>query len=401
MCLIRLCTEGLSVWEALGKREGIQLLISSLGLSSEEHQEYIVEMLAILIEQVDDSKWAITAAGGIPPLVRLIDVGSWKAKEDATHLLSALCSHSEEIRACVERAKAVPAFLWLLQNGGRNAQEAAAIALGKLIKSADSAAINQLLSLLLGDTPSSKTSVIQVLGHVLSIASHKDLINRGSAAYKALKSLIQVLNSSNEETQEHAASVLADIFSNRKDICDSLVTDEIVNPYIKLLTSKTPWDRVLAVLSRTTKTTAANMMSYIAEGDVKSLIKLAKTSSIDTAGVAMAALANMLSDPQLAAEALGEDIVSAITHVLGEGSWEGKKSASYALHQLLKFYSVGDVLTESSQCRYAILAIVDSLSAMDINSKDAVDALDVLALLSRIKQGRYKIYVEVFAFHLL
>ena len=52
-------------------------------------------ILSILSIEVDDSKWAITAAGGIPPLVQLLETGSWKAKEDAALLLRNLCSHSE------------------------------------------------------------------------------------------------------------------------------------------------------------------------------------------------------------------------------------------------------------------------------------------------------------------
>ncbi|KAK6132343.1 hypothetical protein DH2020_033903 [Rehmannia glutinosa] len=397
LSLIRLCTEGESVWEALGKREGIQILISCLGLSSEQHQEYAVAMLAILTEQVDDSKWAITAAGGIPPLVQLIEVGSQKASEDATYILWNLGCHSEEIRACVESSGAIPAFLWLLRNGGPKGQEAAAKALTKLIRTADSATINQLLALLFGDTPSSKAHVIKVLGHVLSTASHSDLVHKGAFANAGLRSLVQVLNSSNEKTQEYAASVLADLFCNRQDICDSLATDEVINPCMKLLTSKTQGivtqsARALGALSRPTKTKTTNKMSYIAEGDVQPLIKLAKTASIDSAETAMAALANLLSDPQVAAEALAEDVVSAIIKVLREGSLEGKKSASRALYQLLKHFPLSDVLTGSAQCRFAILAVVDSLNAMDMYSNDAADALEVVALLSRTKQGRHSNY---------
>ncbi|KAL2467756.1 Armadillo/beta-catenin-like repeat [Forsythia ovata] len=259
LSLIHLCTEGVSVWEAIEKREGIQLLISSLGLSSEQHQEYAVEMLAILTKQVDDSKWAITAAGGIPPLVHLLELGSQKAREDAAHILWNLCCHSDDIRACVESAGAISALLWLLKNGGPKGQEASARALTKLIRTANSATINQLLALLLGDSPRSKADVIKVLGHVLSMASHADLVNKGTAANKGLRSLVQVLNSSNENAQEYAASVLADLFSTRHDICDSLATDEVVNPCMKLLASKTQGiatqsARALGALSRPTKT---------------------------------------------------------------------------------------------------------------------------------------------------
>ncbi|KAG9457105.1 hypothetical protein H6P81_001613 [Aristolochia fimbriata] len=389
---IILCCDGVGLWEALGKREGIQLLISLLGLSGEQHQEYAVSLLAILTDQVDDSKWAITAAGGIPPLVQLLELGSQQAREDAAHVLWNLCCHSEDIRACVESAGAVPSLLWLLKSGGPKGQKASAKALMKLIRSADSATVNQLLALLLGDAPRSKAYIISVLGHVLTMASHKDLIQKGGLANKGLRSLVQVLNSSNEETQEHAASVLADLFSTRQDICDSLATDEIVHPCMKLLTSKTQViatqsARALGALSRPTKAKTASKMPYIAEGDVKPLIKLAKTSSIDAAETAVAALANLLSDPQIAGEALAEDVVSALTRVLAEGSLEGKENASRALHQLLNYFPVGEVLTGNAQCRFTVLALVDSLNAMDIEGADSSDALEVLSLLVKTKQS--------------
>ncbi|KAL7246230.1 hypothetical protein ACSBR2_001372 [Camellia fascicularis] len=392
LSLISLCCDGVDIWEAIAKREGIQLLISLLGLSGEQHQEYAVELLAILTNQVDDSKWAITAAGGIPPLVQLLEIGSQKAREYAAHVLWNLCCHSEDIRACVESAGAVPAFLWLLKSGGPKGQEASAKALTKLIRTSDSATINQLLALLLGDSPSSKAHIIRVLGHVLTMSSQTDLVHKGAVANKGLRSLVQVLNSSNEETQEYAASVLADLFSSREDICDKLATDEVVHPCMKLLTSKTQViaaqsARALGALSRKTNTKSNNKMSYIAEGNVKPLIKLAKTSSIDAAETAVSALANLLSDPQIAAEALTEDLVSALTRLLGEGTSEGKKNASCALLQLLRHFPVGDVLKSNAQCRFVVLSIADSLNAMDMDGTDVADALEVVALLARTKQS--------------
>ncbi|XP_051124073.1 protein CELLULOSE SYNTHASE INTERACTIVE 3 isoform X2 [Andrographis paniculata] len=386
LSLIELCANKVSVWEALGKRDGIQILISSLGLSSEQHQEYAAEMLAILTEQVDDSRWAITAAGGIPPLVQLIEVGSLKAKESAAYILLNLGSHNEDIRDCIERSGAIPALLWLLRNGGPKGQEASANALIELIRLGDSATINQLLDILVGDTSSSKASVIKVLGHVLSTASHADLVNKNATANMGLRSLVQVLNSSDEEAQGHAASILADLFSKRKDICDSLATDEVINPCMKLLTSKshgiaTQSARALGALS-----------PYIADRDVQPLIKLARTSSIQSAETAMAAVANLLLNPHVAGEALAEDVVSAITRLLGEGSPEGKRSASRALCQLLKHFQVGDVLGGYTQCRSVVLALVESLKEMDLDTSDAADALEVVALLSCAKQDRKSTY---------
>ncbi|KAJ6817246.1 protein CELLULOSE SYNTHASE INTERACTIVE 3 [Iris pallida] len=393
LSLTSLCCDGVGIWEALGKREGIQLLISLLGLSSEQHQEYAVAFLAILTDEVDDSKWAITAAGGIPPLVQLLETGSQKAREDAAHILWNLCCHSDDIRACVDSAGAVPSLLWLLKSGLPKGQEASSKALRKLIRCADSATINQLLVLLLNDDSlSSKSHAITVLGHVLTMASHKDLVHKGAPANKGLRSLVDVLNSSNEENQECAASVLADLFSNRQDICDSLATDEIVHPCMKLLTSKTQViatqsARALGALSRTTKTKSPHKMSYIAEGDVKPLIKMAKTSSLDAAETAVAALANLLSDLHIAEEALAEDVISALTKVLDKGTLDGKKNASRALLQLFSHFSVGDVLQENSQCRFVVLALADSLAAADMEGANSLEALEVLSVLVRSKQS--------------
>ncbi|GER37031.1 armadillo/beta-catenin-like repeat and C2domain-containing protein [Striga asiatica] len=386
--LIKLCTEEVSVWEALGKREGIQILISALGLSGEKNQEYAVEMLAILTQQLEDSKWAITAAGGIPPLIRLVQVGSHKARLDATHILWKLGCHGEDIRACVESAGAIPAFLWLLKNGEPKGQEAAAVALLKLVRVADSSTVNQLLAMLVGNSPSSKGHVIKVLGHVLSRASLADLVEKGAFGNVGLRSLVQVLNSSNDKTQEYAAAVLADLFRNRQDIRDGLAADEVISPCLNLLARKPHIaSRGLGALSGPAKIKTNSKTSCIVEGDVRSLIKVAKTASIDFAENAMAALVNLLSDRRVAVEALAEDVVTAITKILHEGSLEGKMSASRALYQLLKRFHVSDVLTGRSQCRFAILAVVDSLNAMDIDSKDAIDALEVVDLLSRTRQG--------------
>ncbi|GFS40118.1 similar to CELLULOSE SYNTHASE INTERACTIVE 3 [Actinidia rufa] len=376
----------LSRW--LNQAEAKKVLIGLTTMAAADVQEYLILSLISFCcdgQMGNHSSWR--------------DTSSYReAREDAAHVLWNLCCHSEDIRACVESAGAVPAFLWLLKSGGPKGQEASAKALTKLIRTADSATINQLLALLLGDSPSSKTHIIRVLGHVLTMASQSDIVHKGAAANKGLRSLVQVLNSSNEETQEHAASVLADLFSNRQDICDSLAIDEVVHPCMKLLTSNTQViatqsARALGALSRPTKTKSSNRMSYIAEGDVKPLIKLAKTSSIDAAETAVAALANLLSDPQIAAEALSEDVVSALTRVLGEGTPEGKKNASRALYQLLRHFPVGDVLKSNAQCRFAVLSIVDSFNAMDMDGTDAAAALEVVALLARTKQSVNSTYL--------
>ncbi|CAN1130566.1 Protein CELLULOSE SYNTHASE INTERACTIVE 3 [Linum perenne] len=393
LSLLKLCRNKISVWESIGKREGIQMLISLLGLSSVQHQECATGLLLILTDQVDDSKWAITAAGGIPPLVQLLEMGSQKARDDATLILWNLCCHGEDIHACVESAGAVSAFIWFLKSGGPRGQETSVKALLKLIRTADPAAINQLLPLLQDESIHSKSHIIRVLGHILTLTSEKDLTHTESAANKAITSLVQVLNSPNRETQEYAAYILADLLTTRQDICHSLSSNEIVDPCKKILNGNNTESVVkqlaqaLSALSRPKKMKSSKKMTQIVDKDVKPLINLAKTSPIDSAESAVAALANILSDPHIAAEALVEDVVSALIRVIGEGSLQGKKSASRALNQLLKHFPVSEVLSGSAQCRFVILSILESLSSMEKKGIDVTDCLEVVSLLARTKQG--------------
>lgn len=389
-CLSNLCKYE-NVWEAIGKREGIQILIPFLGLSSELHQELSVEFLAILTDKVEESRWAVTSAGGIPPLLQILETGvSHKAKDDAVRVLWNLCCHSEEIRLCVEKAGAIPVLLGLLQNGGAKAQENSANTLLKLIKTADPSVIEQVQALFLGDAPKSKTHLIRVLGHVLASASLEEFVTKGSAANNGLRSLVQRLASSNEKMKENAASVLADLFSSRKDLCGGLGFDENDSPCTKLLSGNThavatQLAHAIGSLSNPTKKKIVQKKLSGPEVEViRPLIKSAKTNPIESAENPMSTLANLLSDPNIAAEALADDVVSALTRILTEGTVQGKRNASQALHHLLKHFQVNDVFKGNDQC---LPELIELLNATDLNNSAFIDVLEVLSLLAKAKYG--------------
>ncbi|KAF8095137.1 hypothetical protein N665_0339s0008 [Sinapis alba] len=389
-CLSNLCKYE-NVWEAIGKREGIQILIPYLGLSSELHQQLSVELLAILTDKVEESRWAVTSAGGIPPLLQILETGvSHKAKDDAVRVLWNLSCHSEEIRLCVEKAGAIPALLGLLKNGGPKAQENSANTLLKLIKTADPSVIEQVQALFLGDAPKSKAHLIKVLGHVLASASLEEFVTKGSAANNGLRSLVQRLASSNEKMKENAASVLADLFSSRKDLCGGLGFDENDSPCTKLLSGNThavatQLAHAIGSLSNPTKKKIGQKKLSGPEVEViRPLIKSAKTNPIESAENPMSTLANLLSDPNIAAEALADDVVSALTRILREGTLQGKRNASQALHQLLKHFQVNDVFKGNDQC---LPELIDLLNATDLNNSAFIDVLEVLSLLAKAKYG--------------
>ncbi|CAA7024457.1 unnamed protein product [Microthlaspi erraticum] len=401
ICLSNLCKYE-NVWEAIGKREGIQILIPFLGLSSEQHQELSVEFLAILTDKVEESRWAVTSAGGIPPLLQILETGvSHKAKEDAVRVLWNLCNHSEEIRVCVEKAGAIPKLLGLLKNGGPKSQEISANTLVKLIKTSDPSVIEQVHALFLGDAPKSKTHLIRVLGHVLASASLEEFVTKGSAANNGLRSLVQRLASSNEKMKDNAASVLADLFTSRKDLCGGLGFDEDDNPCTKLLSGNThavatQLAHALGSLSNPTK--KKKKLSGPEAEVIKPLIKSAKTNPIESSEDPISTLANLLSDPNIAAEALDDDVVSALTRVLREGTIQGKRNASQALHQLLKHFQVNDVFKGNDQCRFAVPELIDLLNATDLNNNAFIDVLEVLSLLAKAKYGANLSHNPVSAF---
>ena len=165
----------------------------------------------------DESKWAITAGGGIPPLVQILETGSAKAKEDSATILGNLCNHSEDIRACVESANVVPALLWLLKNGSSNGKEIATKTLNYLIHKSDIATISQFTALLTNDLPESKVYVLDALKSMFSMAPIHDILHEGSATKDAIEMMIKILSSTREKTQAKSASSLVGIFNLRND----------------------------------------------------------------------------------------------------------------------------------------------------------------------------------------
>lgn len=390
MSLMDICCEGRDLWQALRGREGVQLLISLLGLPVEQQQEYAAALLSILSQEVDESKWAITAAGGIPPLVQLLETGSEKAKEDSAIVLGNLCSHSEDIRVCVETAEAVPALLWLLKNAGFKGQGIAARALTQLVRDSDASTISQLTALLTGDLPLSKVHVLHVVGCLLSVSSQEDIFQEGAAANEALETLIELLLTSKDETLEHSASVLAEIFAFRPDLCESPGIVKAIAPLIRLLSEASEQIALQAARALAALFCSIQQNRSVAEAGrdaILPLISLAKSSSISVAEVATTALANLLLDAEVAEKAPAEDIILPLTRVLREGTLLGKEHAAGAVARLLRSRHVDDVLAESVHHCGTVLALVSLLATTNSEDRSTSEALEALASLARTRRA--------------
>lgn len=394
--LFALCKKDCDLWQALQGREGVQLLISLLGLSSEQQQECAVALLALLSKENDESKWAITAAGGIPPLVQILETGSPKAKEDSATILGNLCNHSEDIRACVESADAVPALLWLLKNGSDNGKEIASKTLNHLIHKSDTGTISQLSALLTSEQPESKVYVLDALKSLLSVAPLNDILHEGSAANDAVETMIKILNSPKEETQAKSASALAGLFHCRKDLRETHIAVKTLWSVMKLIDGQT--DKILMAAS---SCLAAIFLSIKQNKDVAAigrdalapLVSLANSTVLEVAEQATRALANLFLDHELSLQVSFEEIIFPITHVLREGSIDGRTHAAAAIARLLQCRPINQPLSDTINRSGAVLALAGLLEAANgeaAATSEVVDALVLLSKLPKVSSGHTK-----------
>ncbi|CAI5537575.1 unnamed protein product [Closterium sp. Naga37s-1] len=386
--LFNVCVQGAPLWSALHGREGVLQLVGLLGLSTEDQQECACALLAILSHEEDESKWAITAAGGIPPLVSLLGTGTAKAKEDAAELLGNLCSYNEDIRACVETADAAPALLHLLGSGSERGQAAAARALMRLVSggsSGASSAIGQLTGILVAEVPESKVHVLRVLGQLL--ADSPDAADDGTAANEALQTLVALVESEREETQESAAAVLANLFAAREDLREGPVAAEAIPPLVRLVE-----DGGEPVAMQAARALAALFCSidsneeaaHAARASIFPLVKLARAREMAVAEVATTALANLLANPELALMAPADEVVLPLSRLLREGTPHGKEHAAGALAHLLHSRALDEELAESIRQCSTVLALV-ALLAVGASEDASMAALEALAALARAK----------------
>lgn len=381
---------GCDLWQALRGREGVQLLISFLGLSSEQQQEYAAALLSIVSQEVDESKWAITAAGGIPPLVQLLETGSAKAKEDSAIVLGNLCSHNEDIRACVETAEAAPALLWLLKNAGLKGQEIAAKALTQLVRDSDASTVSQLTALLTGDLPESKVNVLNVVGYMLNVSLQEHIARDGAAENEALQTVIHLVASANEETRAKASSVLAALFREKQDLRESSAVIQAIQPLVEAVMSdaeETAMEAAGALAALFRSILDNKEIAGSARSAILPLISLASSASGSAAEVACLALANLLLNPDIAEEAPAEDIIAPLTRILRQGTQEGRDHAGAALARLLRYRPVDDVLAEGIHQSGTVLALVALLEAVNPSEAISLEPLDALASLARAKRG--------------
>ncbi|KAG0477945.1 hypothetical protein HPP92_012664 [Vanilla planifolia] len=353
--LLMLCNKESSLWLALQGRQGIQLLISLLGLSSEQQQECAVSLLCLLSEENNESKWAITAAG--------------------------------DIRACVQSADAVPALLWLLKNGSEKGKGIAARTLNFLIHKSDTGTISQLSALLTSEQPESKVYVLDALKSLLTVVPLNDILHEGSAANDAIHTMIKILNAVKEETQSKSAASLAELFHCRKDLRESHISVNALLSVMKLLDGDSE-----KILLESCHCLAAIFLSIkqnkevasIAKGTFNSLVLLSSSPILEVSEQATCALANILMDSEISTQANPEIIIFPVTRVLRDGTIYGRTHAAAAVGRLFESHTLDQVSLDSINRAGTVLALAALLEYSSIESDACSEALHALALLSGV-----------------
>ena len=209
------------------KAGGVPPLVHLLRVGSAEAKHAAAFTLGMLAYDNDDNRVLIAEAGGIPPLVELVRDGSADTKLSTAWALRSLASNNDANKALIVDAGAVPPLVELLCDGIADAKLNAASALGTLARNNDANAVAVAAAL-------SLEALVELarLGRVtVTVAidvdrhdSDSDSDSEGAAPLAAEFDLRTIVYSAGNPAKRKAALVVAALF---KDCVPGEVPDDI------------------------------------------------------------------------------------------------------------------------------------------------------------------------------
>ena len=199
----------------------IKQLVSMLSDSgSEAAQEQAAAALANLARDSTDNRTSIVDAGGIVPLLALLESNSQKAKENAASALTQLCATRANQDAIAE-AGGIQLLVGVLASSSSNVKETSAVTLCSLaacaiwelsknhranqLAVAEAGAINPLVSML--GSPSAEMQS-NAAGALSTLAQNNHENQTGIARTGAIAPLCTLVREGSSETKEQSASAL-------------------------------------------------------------------------------------------------------------------------------------------------------------------------------------------------
>ncbi|GLC57934.1 hypothetical protein PLESTB_001291300 [Pleodorina starrii] len=264
---------------AIAQAGGIPPLVKLLNSSDTGVQEQAAGALGVLAGN-DANQVAIAQAGGIPPLVKLLNSSDTGVQEQAAGALGVLAGNDAN-QVAIAQAGGIPPLVKLLNSSDTGLQKRAAWALAYLAdKDANRVAIAQaggippLVKLL----DSSDTGVQKQAAQALAYLAYKDANQVAIAQASGIPPLVKLLNSSDTGLQKRAAwalAYLADKDANRVAIAEA----GGIPPLLMLLDSSDTGvqeqaARALANLAYK----GANQVAIAQAGGIPPLVKLLDSS---------------------------------------------------------------------------------------------------------------------------
>ncbi|GLC67068.1 hypothetical protein PLESTF_000511500 [Pleodorina starrii] len=229
----------------------------------------------------DANRAAISQAGGIPPLVKLLDSSDTGVQQWAAGALSNLAYENDANRVAIAQAGGIPTLVKLLDSSDNGVQQWAAGALAKRAceNNNNRAAIAQaggippLVKLL----NSSDTGVQQWAAGALSNLAYENDANRVAIAQAGgIPTLVKLLDSSDTGVQQWAAGALAKRGCENNNIRAAIAQAGGIPPLVKLLdSSDTGVQKKAAVaLASLAYINEANQVAIAQAGGIPPLVKL-------------------------------------------------------------------------------------------------------------------------------
>lgn len=228
---------------------------------------------------------AIVDAGGVTPLVTLLNEGDNRGKQFAATALSRLAACNEAASTEIAKAHAIVSLVGLLSGAnGDAAQEAAAAALFSLaelvdnrVAITDAGGVGPLVTLLGSDHASTQMHAKGVLVRLSIESANRALI---------ITKLVDMLNASDssagdsESAQEQAAAAIANLASESTENRVSIVDAGGIGPLIGLLEGGTPKAKENAIAAISKLAESDNIQKKIAQaGGVPLLVNTLASST--------------------------------------------------------------------------------------------------------------------------
>ena len=278
--LARDCTENQI---ALAQAGAIVPLVSLLGSDSIETQKHSVGALLFLAASDEVSRNAV-----VDRLVHVLDLRSAAAQMKSAEALAVLAARSAENRKAITDAGAIPPLVRLLGDGRRareeTPQERAAAVLADLarlgenkLKIVEAGGVKPLVAMLSSDAcESAQTQSAASLWHLAGLSKNKEeIVSAGG-----IPQLVGLLATGSTDGQKFTAGTLWHLASSA-DNKVAMVNAGVILPLVQVLSSKSPEARehAAAVASTLARTQGGNKRAIFDAGGIPPLIKLLSDAS--------------------------------------------------------------------------------------------------------------------------